>query len=1769
MSCVKSYTNNEDSILHEQLLSIVEDEQYAKELYTYFDTEHNDHFMEMFGDYVANWHNGLEDSAMAERTDENGEPKLFFNKKINKYYFKDKVDEPVYYPYEQTGLHEVFDSEEIREFTNILALKFYERNMKYDYNSLTFQSNNTQLRTFIEEFIDEKIEDLEAQPNVDMVMNAMSLRNARQEKHIDEWLKHVKGFYQSLQIKVADEVVETTEEYDDATDTILQTIVRREAWSKSSRDDISSNIKLSLSLASTDEVNNFNENTFVPFDEIASSLNRVLAGKFAGLLPTSGLEDIFELYMEGVEELAKVKPHFRGLVPKDVNDEYKNQFVSAFYLVKNNFLGSEASRDEEGNLTYTVRNLTEVSSKKNNILEQWYFNLVQTLENNTVGNLRREADKNSTEFRKNFKSIKSEEGLFPYMQKLKDSLNSFGIEFSEEGMKFFLNNLTFEQTSLDNRKQRILETYTKLDRVAAKKVETDDNVFLDQSLFKQIADAESFFLPEGKDVSFFSAGKNKWAYSTPSYLDVKVGAWIKNPNILYKHYMKTGPFNQGSHYMEYLTAMDISRDEADPARIEKSRERIEAIELTIFNSIQQEGDSKNSADSKNMSYTDSIVDYLNKILAHKKGAKVYHKTALAADKNTERQIHYGNDSAYFNLDANVSLTNGKAAVNDKIVEIFYKYYKSEYKRIAKVYAEINGKDADLSKLMPNYHLGNKNGLQSQLFPTLSPTYKGKSIVIPDLGFDLFTRKGEPIHADLDTVKARVKEHISTSISEGVIETYALLQENGVFTYDIHGNRLNVGVDTHIYSSYASRENSPVALQIAADMYVNSIISQVEYSKMFSGDVAYYKHFHDYRKRVPATYTDGKYQRLNMDSYHFNIAVIEAVKVSPVLLDQMKKTLPEEIWKAYEGKTDMNDAQAWITPTRWKSIMDGLGKTSVHLESAYQKLLKPNPEFSKEELKLLAQPLKGVYFDITNGIPVYLKYSQAVLVPNLIKGSPLQKIYDNMVKNNIDEVVDNGAIKVGYPIPTKTHDAKGNILDDFELQPLQLNNAHWKLQQDLPTKGVKMTDIGSQLRDNVFLGLAYNQEKTFDVGNEGGTKSGTDLIKYINSITQALSDVGVRKLTQTLGLNEEFKIENERVLYSSIIKQLKLRNDIPNNYIDALEAGLSPYAIPGLLSTFQNVFSKLINKAVIKLQTPGGGFIQMSDYGLSKTEAEEQGVMFTPWFKSTKLHTPKIVTDKNGKETVTPGGVFISGSYIAKFLPNYKDYTSPELFGTLNPQTGKYEGGMIDPKIFQNVIGYRIPNQGLPSSDALVIMGILPEEVADTVVAYTGITTKTGSDYDIDKMYLMLASIIPIYSKAYKRSVQEYINEVGITYEVIQEELEDVGYNLEGMSKREAYTHFIDDILLSGNEEDNYYYRDFHASFFASSMEKKEGEDDIVRLMYASPTLDKDGNERPIHEQSEETLRNKLIESYKAVFASPHTFTDVMKPIDVPYMESDIINLNEEKENKDLLNFNAINDLKTKHEFKTAKAGLGQGINSLADKGRGSLAEQYLDFQVDGLTVGDTALDDEFSEELSPNDLKNYVKSYNSRRAEGVKELKIEEANKLAKVTISDSFMALANAYVDVANNPFIVEGNWNTQTNPVGFMLLRAGMHPFKVNAFLGQSIIKDYILYKGNKESKIIDDAKNVDINFKLKNASELILPDETVTIGNTTVKLGRLFRTVVKAEDVAFENKVRDRIKSNVRKRFGITIQDLQANPELVKQLEKVTWELYDVYQEGLVLS
>jgi len=1745
MSCKIPGPLGTESKFKNKLLEIYNgDESRATEAYSFIRTP--DFLENIFGNYSYAIENGAVgvSEEMAKRLDEDTlEPRLDFHEKLQKYYYTDKEGEIVFYPTDRQGLNGFFETNEIKEFAKSLAYNFYDQNLTFDLDTLEFSNNsNENLSDFIERFTFSTGENLFF--SEESSLEELSLGGSLMDsvEHIEEWENEVKSILKSFKLDViAEEISE--EEHIKEREEEVNNLMRPESFLVDSKDNVNNNIKLYLSLIERPEKNMFGVNKFVEFGDVYNALNKTLSDLTSTLDENGNPTDLFEIYLGKIKELGNTKPHFGNLYEALTRDGttqvFKNQIVSAFRLSYNNYLGSEKKINKEtGKVSYDVKNLSSVGSKKKQLLDQWQFNFVQKLydkDRNYISPLS-PIKLHATEFSNGKKSITTIEQLMKYVNIFQKDLESLGVKFNSEGklsdkdttdkgkkiqkgILLFLDDMEFAGKTLEEKKDELFASYLNIQR-GLERIEKGarHNIFKDQATFSRLAEAEAFFQEEGSDASIYTVGKTKWVYSYPSYMSERINTWKTNPNALFKHFMDS-EYNRGSMYMKYLLGMDkidvnpnMEEAEWEENYKEEAIKNIEELELFNFNSVQNKGDAKNAADTTEIKENDAVIDYANKVLAFKKGGVVYNKTALAADKTTELQLRYGNALVVNSKVTRYDEATKQYNFSNEVLDIFYNYFKSDYKRMSQVMDEINTQED--KNLRGNYHLGTKNGLMSQLFPFMSISIdKDGNAVLPedkelhDL-YDPIT--GEAHLTNLDIHKDLIKDKIKTKLSENIKDMHEQLIEDSLFEYNLKGELVNKGLDSVIFDTYKKEEayDGMATETLTADFLINSLVSQVEYSKMFSGDTAYYKNMADYKKRVPATYTDGLYLNISeaKDKF-FNVAVVSSIEVGAPYFEELTKLLGDDaegIANKYysKGKINAADAQAWITPERWAFIKKGLGKWNSAHDVLVAKMNDPHSTFTPKELKMLAQPLKGVYFDIVEGVPVFLKYSQAVLAPRLINNAPLQKLYDKMTKDangneikyedQIHEVVTRDGIKTGYNTPVDIHDENGDMLEDFDLTPIALTNAGWKLQQDLSPKGVKSTEVGSQTMKVIFQGLSHNLNKEFYL-SDGTVMKGSELIQQIHDVVSTLSDKGTEKLLKKLGVNPDtFEIENEEVMYSSMIDDLAKRKDTPDNIIKGLMAGLSPFALTGQYQIFQNVFSSAVNKATVKVRTNGGSFIQMSDFGISKTEAskENRGIRFAPWFKDkqNKLHTPEPYTDEEGRKRVRPGGVFITGSFIAKYVPDYRDLTDEQLFGVYNVSTGKYEGGLIDERILKNIVGYRIPNQGLPSNDAFHVMGLLPEDSADTIIAYTGITTKTGSDFDIDKMYIMMPNFRPqsnIKSEVYKQVISEFRGEtIRKTIDNLKSFVEETTGNYFDIDDIAAYMHdntsrlelkkeveqMVTEILSNSKNETNEKVKTIRDKFDVK----------ITRLQYVTPyKVDKD-TEAPLHEQPEEVLQNKLIESYAAVLASTHTIQDVMKPIDEPFIEKDVKNIHPEEKRNDMMEFDAISDVRLKQQFKLGKAGLGQTVNSLVDSGFGSMAYMYLlNYNVgrgNETKEGDTLFDRKNSEKLSEDDIREYVEDFNSREDEPTS---YEEVERLSEIKLDDSMKALSNGFVDVAKDPFITRANWVTQTNNMGLLLVRAGVHPFYINAFIGQPILKEYIKFQNINESTSVNNKENIKERF------------------------------------------------------------------------------------------
>ena len=1625
MSCtVLSKTNREESILYKQLLTLASnDELLANRYYDSFD---NENFIKDFGDYKSDFFNENK-TINSDRVDENGEPKLYKDEDYNRYYYLNNNYEKIYFP--NKSLLNILTSNSLTNIKKTLGAQYILNNFNLagEFDNLDFeQTSSTNLTNFILNKLNEKKSYFDS-----LETRASKIKSKRIElllSHLDELKDEVIDYFKTLKINYIEDANNLEDNITKEEDVREQSF-NVSSFERSSKENVNSDIKIILSLIpnynenSFDEI--FNEPSFYSFNEVYGSLLKLLAN-------TTSLDNIM-LYDEMINKLEKEKefqPFIKNLLIllQNVSDETKSKFTNAFNLAKNDMYTIDVVKEvtsfgKTKSYEHKVFSVTELNSKAGRIQNEWSLNFNKLFLNKNKLNkekFKEVSDKIDNFYKEYNKTIsKSDLTVSEFLNQLNPLLNilsDLGVLTTEEGLNYFLRSDIEDPNNIEAIKLQTQYLLNKLNYF--KKAVNENKIDFSQTeaikyenIFKQLAEAESIYFTEGSESSIFtyskSGSKTKWTFSKPSYIKNKVEKFKKYPELIKKE-LESTVFNSNSKLLNYLSGKDLNNLSENELK-SIILERLKQFDVGIFNNFQQTDEKGfDSVDNKDITTNDEINMYINSLLSFINDKDPIIRSTTPADKSTQMLLKLPKQifvRSNFNVD--------DRTISDSAIDILYEYFIDEYKRMHKVASEIElskNKDSEIN-LYSHYHLGAKNGLKSQLFNSLSVQFnkKGEIESIPSLEdsegnpillYDSIT--GYPVLEGFNyNVEESIKEHIKKQIISEIFDTTKEFLEIGVFEDIKRSSTENNSIDSNIFNKYKDLNQNKlynIKYQIAADVYINGIISQVEYSKVFTGDYAYYKNMIDFKKRVPATYTDGQY--LNTKEEFFNTAVIKSVEgVSPFKNEfeelVRNNVITQETADYYINK-DINiaDAQAWITPERWKFIQNGLGKWSKKYDIIFDKMSGKNKEpYTEKELKILMQPLKGVYFETLNGVPTFLKYSQAVLVPSLIKGTSLEKMYNKMTKekdykNQIHEVITFDGVKVGALNPTQIHKDEDatELKDDFELNKQVLLNSGWKLQQDLPTKTVKMTDVGSQIQKNVYQGLANNLESIFHY--KGEEKTGDEMISIINKIVGDLSNKGLEQFYKELGINDNGKIENKELFFNSLAEQL-ISQDGNKNIIQALKTGVNPIGTPQAYEKIMNVFASIALDRIVKIKTNGGSFIQMSDFGINKNEAESKGIIWTPWSKN-KVNSYEILKDSqgniikssNGKPLIKPAGILISGSFIAKYIPNYKKYNSKELFGILNPETNEYEDGMIDYKILTNLIGYRIPNQGLSSNDTFNIVGILPEEMGDTIIAYTGITTKTGSDYDIDKMYMM----IPSYD-------------------------------------------FKDEKLVYKN-----------------------------------------------------SLENDLIEAYKSVFSNSDVLNDLLTPIDFEYVKNDTVTFNPIEKETDTSHFNAIKDIKTKSEYKAGKAGVGMEANALVDHVRGSMSSlkfKNYNIGVGHIVNGETIFDKEYSQELSESDLNLYLKKYNEISKE---KLDKKELESLKKIKISNSLSAVLNAFVDIAKDPYITRGNWNTTTTNVGNMLLRAGVHPFHVNAFLRHPILKEYINFQNNKESKIINDTGNIENKFILE---------------------------------------------------------------------------------------
>lgn len=177
-----------------------------------------------------------------------------------------------------------------------------------------------------------------------------------------------------------------------------------------------------------------------------------------------------------------------------------------------------------------------------------------------------------------------------------------------------------------------------------------------------------------------------------------------------------------------------------------------------------------------------------------------------------------------------------------------------------------------------------------------------------------------------------------------------------------------------------------------------------------------------------------------------------------------------------------------------------------------------------------------------------------------------------------------------------------------------------------------------------------------------------------------------------------------------------------------------YIIPKEYQTDFNTMRKwLIDHGIIN--NPGEKVFKAEN----KNEQKKLDLLMQPAPEGLSARTDKFIKDFNIKT------IYDLSTYATMATGKTKDEILDYL-ESLNLSVGevlpkyKEEQQLIQAKPMG--IGYRIPTQGLSSTISFIVADVLPEQVGDAIVVPDEFTAMTGSDYDVDKLYIAMYAYDP-------------------------------------------------------------------------------------------------------------------------------------------------------------------------------------------------------------------------------------------------------------------------------------------------------------------------------------------------------------------------------------------------------------------------------------------
>lgn len=574
-----------------------------------------------------------------------------------------------------------------------------------------------------------------------------------------------------------------------------------------------------------------------------------------------------------------------------------------------------------------------------------------------------------------------------------------------------------------------------------------------------------------------------------------------------------------------------------------------------------------------------------------------------------------------------------------------------------------------------------------------------------------------------------------------------------------------------------------AAEMIGNYFANTISSVIEFEKLFIKDPAYYKNPVDKIKRLREVLSTGVTPRIdyeegnpmadltevNVGTLSDNVIVsrqadqiAEYAKRSAAirLLQEMHDMTLDEAIRTYDssealpndvedaanlivrdkfdgylnpkGKVNQTDATVLISPEFYKELVRRVDGWTPQVAKAFDLLNDPNADLEAdmdtyaEALAVTLKPLKFMYFgdhyDVgaKRDIPVFDKMAMFP-VHRIFSTGDMGKVLEVMQSRNIHMLAFDSAVKVGQ----RAKEVKSRIYKDKTNKEIDMDSL-----MSMPTHKQSLTNFRRQLITDPHHAerqMFVFQAQKAAMGNirsawkyttpDGKVYNGDELINNFNGAHNAITEAGRREIERDFGITPD-KPQVSVQRFAEIMQRKALSSNMNDNVINGLdvENGETVAPISGLSdnSWIESGLISMLNKSIVDTNLPGGMFIQMSS------------ILYNRIAVTSDAQNERKLRFANTDGTMD---CVISINLLKHIIPDYDKKTFSEAKKWL------IDHDIVGPNSKALAMGYRIPAQGQASTAALKVVDLYPEQIGDTITLPDEFTSLTGSDFDIDKLFV--------------------------------------------------------------------------------------------------------------------------------------------------------------------------------------------------------------------------------------------------------------------------------------------------------------------------------------------------------------------------------------------------------------------------------------------------